>query len=59
MIIRTSTAPFSLRDVPAPAHHPSVYQGDGDNSVEFRFGITAFAGRCSKRHCTDRSSPCY
>ena len=37
MIIRTTTDPISLREVPDPEHHPCVYEGDGDNGLEIYF----------------------
>jgi hypothetical protein len=37
MIIRTTTDPISLREVPDPEQHPCVYEGDGDNGLEIYF----------------------
>jgi hypothetical protein len=37
MLIRTTTDPISLRDVPDPENHPCVYDGDGDNGLEIYF----------------------
>lgn len=37
MIIRTTTDPISLVDVPDPENHPCVYDGDGDNGLEIYF----------------------
>jgi hypothetical protein len=37
MIIRTTTDPISLHDVPDPEHHPCVFEGDGDNGIEIFF----------------------
>lgn len=37
MLIRTTTDPISLRDVPDPEKHPCVYDGDGDNGLEIYF----------------------
>jgi len=37
MIIRTTTDPISLHEVPDPEHHPCVYEGDGDNGLEIYF----------------------
>ncbi len=37
MLIRTTTDPISLRDVPDPENHPCVYDGDGDHGLEIYF----------------------
>ncbi len=37
MIIRTTTDPISLHDVPNPELHPCVFEGDGDNGIEIFF----------------------
>lgn len=37
MLIRTTTDPISLREVPDPESHPCVYDGDGDNGLEIYF----------------------
>lgn len=37
MIIRTTTDPISLNEVPEPETHPCVYDGDGDNGLEIYF----------------------
>ena len=37
MIIRTTTDPISLQDVPNPELHPCVFEGDGDNGIEIFF----------------------
>jgi len=37
MIIRTTTDPISLHDVPNPEQHPCVFEGDGDNGIEIFF----------------------
>lgn len=37
MIIRTTTDPISMRDVPNPEEHPCVFDGDGDNGIEIYF----------------------
>lgn len=37
MIIRTTTDPISLHDVPNPEQHPCVFEGDGDNGIEIYF----------------------
>jgi hypothetical protein len=37
MIIRTTTDPISLHDVPNPELHPCVFEGDGDNGIEIYF----------------------
>lgn len=37
MIIRTTTDPISLHDVPHPEQHPCVFEGDGDNGIEIYF----------------------
>jgi len=37
MLIRTTTDPISLREVPDPENHPCVYDGDGDNGLEIYF----------------------
>lgn len=37
MIIRTTTDPMTLRDVPDPENHPCLYEGDGTNGVEIYF----------------------
>lgn len=37
MLIRTTTDPISLRDVPDPENHPCVYDGDGDYGLEIYF----------------------
>ena len=41
MIIRTTTDPITLRDVPDAASHPCVYEGDGDNGLEIYFETEA------------------
>ena len=40
MLIRTTTDPISLNDVPDPENHPCVYDGDGDNGLEIYFENT-------------------
>ena len=37
MLIRTTTDPLSLREVPNPENHPCVYDGDGENGLEIYF----------------------
>ncbi len=37
MIIRTTTDPISLHDVPNPEQHPCLFEGDGDNGIEIYF----------------------
>jgi hypothetical protein len=37
VLVRTTTDPVSLRDVPDPENHPCVYDGDGDNGLEIFF----------------------
>jgi hypothetical protein len=37
MIIRTTTDPISLNEVPNPEQHPCVYDGDGDGGLEIYF----------------------
>ena len=37
MIIRTTTDPISLHDVPNPEQHPCVFEGDGENGIEIYF----------------------
>ena len=37
MIIRTTTDPITLHDVPNPEQHPCVFEGDGDNGIEIYF----------------------
>ena len=37
MIIRTTTDPISLNEVPDPENHPCVYEGDGVNGLEIYF----------------------
>jgi len=37
MLIRTTTDPLSLREVPNPENHPCVYGGDGDHGLEIYF----------------------
>lgn len=37
MIVRTTTDPISLHDVPNPELHPCVFEGDGDNGIEIYF----------------------
>jgi hypothetical protein len=37
MIIRTTTDPISLHDVPNPEQHPCIFEGDGDNGIEIFF----------------------
>lgn len=37
MIIRTTTDPISLQEVPDPDAHPCVYEGDGENGIEIYF----------------------
>ncbi len=37
MIIRTTTDPISLNEVPNPESHPCVYDGDGENGLEIYF----------------------
>lgn len=37
MLIRTTTDPIFLREVPDPENHPCVYDGDGDNGLEIYF----------------------
>jgi len=37
MIIRTTTDPITLHEVPDPENHPCVYDGDGVNSLEIYF----------------------
>jgi hypothetical protein len=37
MIIRTTTDPISLHDVPNPEQHPCVFEGEGDNGIEIFF----------------------
>lgn len=37
MIIRTTTDPISLHDVPDPEHHPCVFDGSGDEGIEIYF----------------------
>ncbi len=37
MNTRTTTDPISLNEVPDPANHPCVYEGDGDNGIEIYF----------------------
>lgn len=37
MLIRTTTDPISLREVPDPENHPCVYDGDGDHGLEIYF----------------------
>lgn len=37
MIIRTTTDPITLHEVPDPENHPCVYDGDGVNGLEIYF----------------------
>jgi hypothetical protein len=37
MVIRTTTDPMTLHDVPDPEHHPCLFEGDGENGVEIYF----------------------
>lgn len=37
MVIRSTTDPITLHDVPNPEEHPCVYEGDGDNGLEVYF----------------------
>ena len=37
MIIRVTTDPMTLHEVPNPEAHPCVYDGDGDNGLEIYF----------------------
>jgi len=37
MIIRTTTDPISLNEVPDPESHPCIFEGDGDNGIEIYF----------------------
>ena len=37
MIIRTTTDPITLHDVPDPEHHPCVHMGDGENGIDVYF----------------------
>jgi hypothetical protein len=37
MLIRTTTDPISLREVPDPENYPCVYDGDGDHGLEIYF----------------------
>ena len=37
MVIRSTTDPITLNDVPNPEEHPCVYEGDGDNGLEVYF----------------------
>jgi len=37
MLIRTTTDPMTLRDVPDPAHHPHVFEGDQTNGLDIAF----------------------
>ena len=37
IIIRSTTDPISLNDVPYPENYPCVYEGDGDNGLEIYF----------------------
>lgn len=37
MIIRTTTDPISLHEVPNPESHPCVFEGEGDNGIEIFF----------------------
>ena len=37
MIIRTTTDPISLHDVPNPEQHPCLFEGDCDNGIEIYF----------------------
>ena len=37
MIIRTTTDPISLHDVPNSEQHPCLFEGDGDNGIEIYF----------------------
>ncbi len=37
MIIRTTTDPMTLKDVPNPEQHPCVYEGDGEDGLEIYF----------------------
>lgn len=37
MNIRTTTDPISMKDVPSPETHPSIYEGDGENGIKIYF----------------------
>lgn len=37
MNIRTTTDPMTLHDVPDPASHPQLYEGDGEHGVQIAF----------------------
>ena len=37
MIIRSTTDPITLNEVPDPENHPCVFDGDGDNGLEIYF----------------------
>lgn len=37
MLIRTTTDPVTLHDVPFPELHPCLYEGDGENGLEIYF----------------------
>ena len=37
MLIRTTTDPMTLQDVPDPEHHPHVFEGDQTNGLDIVF----------------------
>ena len=37
MLIRTTTDPMTLRDVPDPEHHPHLFEGDTKNGLDIAF----------------------
>jgi hypothetical protein len=37
MLIRTTTDPMTLNDVPSPERHPSLLEGDSENGLKIYF----------------------
>lgn len=37
MLIRTTTDPMTLNDVPSPEKHPTVLEGDSENGLRIYF----------------------